>query len=50
MSKFCVKGSQVVYISENIHIWTIVTLEGWHSLHDSGPQGPCQGLGLEVKI
>ena len=29
--------------SENIHIWTIVTLEGWHSLHDPGPKGPCLG-------
>ena len=38
------------YSSESIHIWTIVTLEGWHSLHDRGPQGPCPGVGLEVKI
>ena len=38
------------YLSESIHIWTIVTLEGWHSLHDPGPQGPCPGVGLEVKI
>ena len=38
------------YSSESIHIWTIVTLEGWHSLHDHGPQGPCPGVGLEVKI
>ena len=38
------------YISESIHIQTIVTLEGWHSLHDHGPQGPCPGVGLEVKI
>ena len=38
------------YSSEIIHIWTIVTLEGWHSLHDRGPQGPCPGVGLEVKI
>ena len=38
------------YLSESIHIWTIVTLEGWHSLHDPGPQGPCPGMGLEVKI
>ena len=29
------------YLSESIHIWTIVTLEGWQSLHDPGPQGPC---------
>ena len=28
------------YSSESIHIWTIVTLEGWQSLHDHGPQGP----------
>ena len=38
------------YLSESIHIWTIVTLEGWHSLHDRGPQGPCPGVGLEVKL
>ena len=38
------------YSSESIHIWTIVTLEGWHSLHDLGPQGPCPGVGPEVKI
>ena len=38
------------YLSESIHIWTIVTLEGWHSLHDPRPQGPCPGVGLEVKI
>ena len=38
------------YSSESIHIWTIVTLEGWHSLHDHGPQGPCPGVGLEVII
>ena len=32
------------YLSESIHMWTIVTLEGW--LHDPGPQGPCpQTLG-----
>ena len=23
---------------------------GWHSLHDHGPQGPCHGVGLEVKF
>ena len=52
-SKFCVKVSQAYlsnYLSESIHIWTIVTLEGWHSLHDHGPQGSCPGVGLEVKI
>ena len=38
------------YLSESIHIWTIVTLEGWHSLHDPRPQGPCPRVGLEVKI
>ena len=36
--------------SENIHIWTIGTLEGRLSFHDSSPQGPCPGVGLEVKI
>ena len=38
------------YLSESIHIWTIVTLEGWHSLYDPGPHGPCPWVGLEVKI
>ena len=38
------------YLLESIHIWTIVTLEGWHSLHDPEPQGPCPRVGLEVKI
>ena len=36
--------------SESIHIWTIGTLEGRLSFHDSSPQGPCPGVGLEVKI
>ena len=38
--------------SERIHIWTIgtCTLEGRLSFHDSSPQGPCPGVGLEVKI
>ena len=49
-SKFCVKVSQVVYISASLHIWTIVTLEDRHSLHDHGPQGSCPWVGLEVKI
>ena len=35
--------------SESIHIWTIGTLEGRLSFHDSSPQGPCPGVGLEVK-
>ena len=38
------------HLSEGIHIWIIVTLEGWHSHHDSRPQGPCLWVGLEVKI
>ena len=36
--------------SESIHIWTIGTLEGRLSFHDSSLQGPCPGVGLEVKI
>ena len=36
--------------SESIHIWTIGTLEGRLSFHDSSPQGPWPGVGLEVKI
>ena len=36
--------------SESIHIWTIGTLEGRLSFHDSSPLGPCPGMGLEVKI
>ena len=36
--------------SESIHIWTIGTLEGRLSFGDSSLQGPCPGVGLEVKI
>ena len=36
--------------SESIHIWTISTLEGRLSCHDSSPQGPCPGVGLDIKI
>ena len=36
--------------SESIHIWTIGTLEGWLSFHDSSPYSPCPRVGLEVKI
>ena len=53
-SVLCASNSSGVYltnhISESIHIWTIDTLEGWLSFHDSSPQGPCPGMGLEVKI
>ena len=34
--------------SESIHIWTIDTLEGRLSFHNSSPQGPCPGVGLEI--
>ena len=44
------KATQVEYISpESIYIWTIGTLEGRLSFHDSRPQSPCPGMGLEVK-
>ena len=50
----CSSNSSGVYLtnhsSECIHIWTIGTLEGWLSFHDSSPQGPCPGVGIEVKI
>ena len=36
--------------SESIHIWTIGTLEGRLSFHDSWAQGPYPRVGLEVKI
>ena len=38
--------SEVVYLPESIHIWIIVTLEGWLS-HDSTPPGflPLGGTG-----
>ena len=36
--------------SESIPIWNIGTLEGRLSFHDSWPNGPCPGVGLEVKI
>ena len=38
------------YSSESIPIWTIGTLEGRLSFQDYWPQGPCPGVGLEVKI
>ena len=54
-SKFYMQATRVEYIStnhssESIHIWTIGTLEGRLSFHDSSPQGPCPGVGLEVKL
>ena len=36
--------------SEIIHIWTIGTLYGIIYFNEIGPQGPCLGAGLEVKI
>ena len=36
--------------SESIHIWTIDTLEGQFSFHNSWPQDWCPRVGLEVKI
>ena len=27
-----------------------INLEGWHSVHDSGSQGPCPGMWLQVNI
>ena len=48
------KFSRSLYLdnhsSESIHTWTIDALYGWLSFHDIRPQGPCQGVGLEVKI
>ena len=45
----CASNSSGVYLtnhsSESIHIWTIGTLEGRLSFHDSSPQGPCTGWG-----
>ena len=35
--------------SESIHIWIIGTLVGRLSFRDSLPQGPCPGVGPEVK-
>ena len=48
--KWCISQQLFKKGNESIHIWIIATLEGWHSLHDPGPQGPCPGVGLEVKI
>ena len=51
-SKFCVKVSQLVYISATTYQKAFIFgpyMEGWHSLHESIPQGPCR-VGLEVKI
>ena len=54
LQSFTCKQLSGVYLanhsSESIHIWTIGTLEGRLSFHDSSPQGPCPGMGLEVKI
>ena len=36
--------------SESIHIWTIGTLEGRLSFHDSWPQGPCPRVGLDFSV
>ena len=38
------------YLSESTHTWTIGTVYGWLSFHDIGPQGPCLGVGLDIKI
>ena len=38
------------YLSEILHTWTIGTLYGKLSFHDIGSQGPCPGMGLQVKI
>ena len=38
--KWCISQQLLI---RKLHIWTIVILEGWHSLHDHGPQGPCPG-------
>ena len=50
----CSSNSSGVYLtnhsSESIHIWTIGTLEGRLSFHDSSSQGPCPRVGLEVKV
>ena len=38
------------HLSENTHTWNIGTLYGWLSFHDIGSQGPCPGVGPDVKI
>ena len=35
---------------QTIHVRTIGTLKGLISFHEFGPQGPCPGIGLKVKI
>ena len=45
--KWCI--SQQLLIRKHSYV-DHSTLESWHSLHDHGPQGPCPGVGLEVKI
>ena len=37
-------------VQQSIHIWTIVTLEGWHTHHEHIPQSRCPWVGPEVKI
>ena len=50
ISKFYKSSYLDSHSSESIHIWTIGTLEGRLSFHDSWPQGWCPGVRLEVKI
>ena len=50
ISKFSKSSYLNSHSSESIHIWTIGTLEGRLSFHDSWPQGWCPGMGLEVKL
>ena len=38
------------YSSEGIYTWVMGTLEGLLTFHEFWPQGPCPGVGLEVKI
>ena len=38
------------HLSESIQTWTMDALYDCLSFHEFGPQGPCPGMGLDVKI
>ena len=43
MTKFWLKFLQWCNLNETIHIWTIVTLEGWHSNQTADHRDPAYG-------
>ena len=47
--KFCLSPYLNNHSSETFQIWSMDTLEGLLSIHESRPKGPCWGVGPEVK-